>query len=241
MEAEGRFQLVRYSHIFASVVREVLEAKFLREVSPYPLTLSQFHLLKLIALNGGHQVGEVATVLGVSPPAATKNVNKLERLGLIVRNPSKGDRRATLLTPSAKGRRLVQKYEDLKADRLGPVLEEFPPGNLTDSPGFSSVSRFACCGWRTPRADCACAAPPTARRAAQSRRSMTGVPTGRLMETGPSKKPLRRRSELSIVSLVLGRAAWRGPSAGGWMAFGKRSYPPDARDPVCLLRGAFFQ
>lgn len=123
---EGQlFELLRYSHIFASVVREILEIKLLNEVCPNPLTLSQFHLLKLISLDGKHQVGQVADFLGVSPPAATKNVDKLEGLGLVFRKQSKGDRRATLLSSSAKGRRLVEKYENLKAKRLAPVLGAF--------------------------------------------------------------------------------------------------------------------
>jgi DNA-binding MarR family transcriptional regulator len=125
-----RFDLLRYSHIFASLVREILEVKFLREISPHPLTLSQFRLLKVITLNGHHQAGEMANVLGVSPPAITKIIDKLEQEGLITRVPSKGDRRATLVSPSAKGRRLVQKYEDLKTDRLGPVFQEFSSEEL---------------------------------------------------------------------------------------------------------------
>jgi DNA-binding MarR family transcriptional regulator len=123
-------RLVRYSHIFASAVREVLELKLLRAVCPTPLTLSQFQLLKLMSANGHHQVGEVADFLGVSPPAATKNIDKLERLGLVVRSPSKGDRRATLLTVSPKGRRLVRKYEEAKTARLSPVLERFEPEEI---------------------------------------------------------------------------------------------------------------
>ena len=123
---EGQlFELLRYSHIFASVVRDILEIKLLNEVCPNSLTLSQFHLLKLISLDGKHQVGQVADFLGVSPPAATKNVDKLEGLGLVFRKQSKGDRRATLLSSSAKGRRLVEKYENLKAERLAPVLSAF--------------------------------------------------------------------------------------------------------------------
>lgn len=118
-------RLVRYSHIFASAVREVLELKLVREVSSVPLTLSQFHLLKLMFLNGRHQVGEVADFLGVSPPAATKNIDKLEALGLVFRAPSEGDRRATLLSVSPKGRRLVRRYEALKTARLAPVLVKF--------------------------------------------------------------------------------------------------------------------
>ena len=123
-------QLLRYSHIFSSAVREILEVKFLKEASAHPLTVLQLRLLKLIGLSGARQVGELAVCLGVSAPAATKNINKLERLGLIVRSTSQGDRRATLLSPSAKGRRLLKKYEGLKSTRLGPVLEEFSGDEL---------------------------------------------------------------------------------------------------------------
>ena len=126
----GALQLLRSSHIFASAVREILELKLVREVSPVPLTLSQFHLLKLMFLNGRHQVGEVADFLGVSPPAATKNIDKLEAHGLVVRAPSRGDRRATLLSVSPKGRRLVRRYEALKTARLAPVLARFRPEEL---------------------------------------------------------------------------------------------------------------
>ena len=119
------FQLLRYSHIFASAVHDLLELKVLRKVTDDPLTLPQFHLLKLISLNGTHQVGEVAQFLGVSPPAASKNIDKLEGLGLVARSPSTDDRRATLLASSAKGRKLVKSYDALKEERLEPVLEGF--------------------------------------------------------------------------------------------------------------------
>lgn len=122
-----RLRLVRQSHIFASTVREILELKLLHEASPVSLTLSQLHLLKLMCLNGEHQVGEVADFLGVSPPAATKNIDKLEALKMVARAASKGDRRATLLSVSPKGRALVRRYERLKAARLSPVLEKFRP------------------------------------------------------------------------------------------------------------------
>jgi len=118
-------KLLRHSHIFSSAVRDILETQMLQEVSPFPLSLSQFHILKLMSINGDHQVGEVADFLGVSAPAATKNIDKLERLGLVVRKPNKDDRRATLLSVSPLGRKLVMSYEELKAARLYPALEEF--------------------------------------------------------------------------------------------------------------------
>lgn len=139
---DGLTALLRYSHIFASTVRELLELKILREASPAPLSLSQFHLLKLMAMNGRHQVGEVADFLGVSAPAATKNIDKLQRLGLVHRaRAEQGDRRATFLNVSPAGRALVKRYERLKLERLAPVLDEFETRELEQL--ASLLQRFA--------------------------------------------------------------------------------------------------
>jgi MarR family transcriptional regulator, organic hydroperoxide resistance regulator len=124
-DGETWIRLLRYSHIFASAVREILEVDPLQAASPLPISVSQFHLLRLMTLNGQHQVGEIAGFLGVSSPAATKNIDKLERLGLVVRARSRGDRRATLLSVSPRARRLVRRYEKVREERLRPVLEGF--------------------------------------------------------------------------------------------------------------------
>jgi DNA-binding MarR family transcriptional regulator len=129
-KAGDLMDFVRYSHIFAALVREILEVHLLRATTQLPLTVNQFHLLKLIALDGHHHLSDVAAFLGVSAPAATKNIDKLERLGLAARTPSMGDRRATWLTVSPEGRRLVQEYEERKSARLAPVLHDFPAAHL---------------------------------------------------------------------------------------------------------------
>jgi DNA-binding MarR family transcriptional regulator len=118
-------RLLRYSHIFSSAVREVLEVNLLKEITPLPLSLTQFHLLKLMTFDGRHQVGEIAGVLGMSAPAASKNVDKLEGLGLVMREPHEEDRRATLLSVSEEGRELVDRYEEAKTSILGPALKRF--------------------------------------------------------------------------------------------------------------------
>lgn len=124
------FQVLRYSHVFASAVHEVLDQRVLREACPYPLTVSQFHLLRLLAKNGLHQVGEAAGFLGVSAPAATKNIDKLEALGLLVRRPSRHDRRAMLLSVSRRGRRLVKAYEKLTLQRVTEISQSFSDDEL---------------------------------------------------------------------------------------------------------------
>lgn len=118
------YRFLRFSHILSSTLREILEQKYLSEVSTQKLTPTQFGFLKLIALNPDLQVGEVAKFLGVSSAAGTKTIDKLEGYGLVARGGSPGDRRATLLSASNKGRRLVKEYEQLKAARMAPVVGE---------------------------------------------------------------------------------------------------------------------
>jgi DNA-binding MarR family transcriptional regulator len=119
------YRLLRYSHIFSAAVCEILESRYLGEASAHAVTLRQFHLLKLIGLNGRQQVGEVAELLGISAAAASKTIDRLESLGLVARSSCEEDRRATLLAPSPEGRALIRRYEELKERRLEPVLEKF--------------------------------------------------------------------------------------------------------------------
>jgi DNA-binding MarR family transcriptional regulator len=133
--------LLRQTHIFASTVREVLEVKLLREVTTAPLTLPQLQLLKLMVRDGQHQLTQVARFLGVSPPAATKNIDKLVGLGLARRERSTGDRRATLLSASPEGCRLVEDYERKKAQLVTPVMERFRPDELVQL--TTLMERFA--------------------------------------------------------------------------------------------------
>jgi MarR family transcriptional regulator, organic hydroperoxide resistance regulator len=122
--------LTRYSHIFSSAVRESLEVGLLRDVAGDGLTLAQLHLLRFIVLTDDPPVGRVAEFLGVSAPAATKNLDKLESLGLVLRTRSRDDRRETLLTPTAEGERLVERFEEAERERLAPVRARFTADEL---------------------------------------------------------------------------------------------------------------
>jgi DNA-binding MarR family transcriptional regulator len=121
---EGFYRFLRYGHILSSLLREFLESSFLDQFCHDKLTRSQFCFLKLIAGNSELQVGEIAHCLGVSPAASSKNIDCLVELGLVVRETSPEDRRATLLSASPQGQNLVLEFERLKAARLAPVIEE---------------------------------------------------------------------------------------------------------------------
>ncbi len=118
------YRFLRSGHVLRSLLREFLEEDFLHKVPPHRLTRSQFCFLKLIAAKSELQVGELARALGVSPAASSKNLDRLERLGLVYRENSKQDRRVITLRASSMGETLVRTYESLKAAHLEPVIEK---------------------------------------------------------------------------------------------------------------------
>jgi DNA-binding MarR family transcriptional regulator len=125
--SESFYRFLRYGHVLSSLLREFLEESFLHEACEHKLTRAQFCFLKLITANADLQVGELARSLGVSAAASSKNLDRLENLGLGSRTASNEDRRATLLKASVAGERLVKEYERLKAARLAPVIDTLGP------------------------------------------------------------------------------------------------------------------
>jgi DNA-binding MarR family transcriptional regulator len=112
------------------VVREILDEKYLREATSLDISLPQFNLLRLIDHNGNHYVGEMANFLGVSQAAASKNVDKLVRLKLVAREIQADDRRATSLSLTARGKKIIRRYEALKQEKLREVMASFDPEEL---------------------------------------------------------------------------------------------------------------
>jgi DNA-binding MarR family transcriptional regulator len=155
LPGERFYRFLRYGHILSSLLREFLESSFLDQLVPFNLSRSQFCFLKLVAGNSELQVGELARYLGVSPAASSKNLDRLEELGLVVRETSPEDRRATLLSVSPEGRQLVDEFERLKASQLAPVIEEL---GEDQTEAFCDLLRKVCLGMleRTLVADAPC-------------------------------------------------------------------------------------
>lgn len=122
--------LIRYSHIVSSVVREILEADPLVQAGGAGVTPRQLQLLEFIAV-AGHRIDDVAKFLRVSPPAATKAVDKLERRGLVARTGCAGDRRVRLLECSPEGLELVTRYRALQQETLAGALGGFADEELS--------------------------------------------------------------------------------------------------------------
>jgi DNA-binding MarR family transcriptional regulator len=115
-----------------------LNRRLRRELAPLGITGGQASLLWVIRSNPGIGVRELASREGVSPPALTAYVDRLEAAGLVVRRRSEDDRRRVELAlteeglrvlRSARSRRtawLVARLRRLEPDELGAVEAALP-------------------------------------------------------------------------------------------------------------------
>ena len=131
MHSEVLRDFLHSAHIFASAVQDVLGERYLRQTTRFDISVPQMELLRLIRLGGDHQIRDFAAFLGVSSAAASKNVDKLVRLGLVNRTVQDRDRRAVSLDLSGRGRSLVAKYEEHKQDRLRAAIGQMPAGDVS--------------------------------------------------------------------------------------------------------------
>lgn len=89
--------------VFAGVA---LTTRALSEATPgLELTLPQWRVLVILGeADDGVTVSEVASQIGVTVPATSRQLRRLERRGLVVSGPDEHDRRATRVRLTASGR-----------------------------------------------------------------------------------------------------------------------------------------
>ena len=124
------------TQVFASGLSQVVEKKLLRQVVGTQLSFSQFKLLKLVALEGPHSLGDVALFLGISPAAASKAVDKLVRRKLLRRTEAQPDRRAIQLSLTESSRRLLAAYETARDRELARLFRGFSSAELHRAAGL---------------------------------------------------------------------------------------------------------
>ncbi|HKX76519.1 MAG TPA: MarR family transcriptional regulator [Acidimicrobiia bacterium] len=73
------------------------------------LTPERLELLSVLCWEGPMPANELATLLGVSPPAVTRMVNGLEQLGYVRRGREIIDGRLVVIRPTAAGRRAMER------------------------------------------------------------------------------------------------------------------------------------
>jgi DNA-binding MarR family transcriptional regulator len=117
-------------------------ARFEREAG---LTRSRVHLLWVLGETGPTTQQALASALGVTPRNVTGLVDGLVTSGHVTREPHPGDRRATLVTPTALGRRTIEDLVASHADLARRLFGDVPAARLAifDEVLSATVERFA--------------------------------------------------------------------------------------------------
>ena len=85
--------------------------------------------LQLIAERGALSTSTLATLLGIDPSTASRNLSGLERSGLIARQKGSDDGRQTDVRLTPRGRRAAQTVGTGASSALGSLLERVPRGD----------------------------------------------------------------------------------------------------------------
>jgi DNA-binding MarR family transcriptional regulator len=97
--------LVEFHEKFSSWEHGVVRGK--------PLTLQQIHAMEILCAHGRLTMKELAEKMGVTTGSLTVLVDRLEKKGIVERQPHESDRRSIRLGMTAKGEQLAAEHHDL--------------------------------------------------------------------------------------------------------------------------------
>jgi DNA-binding MarR family transcriptional regulator len=106
--------------------------------------IDQAGMAVLYMLHGeqpGLRVTDLAGRLGIDPPAVTRKVQQLERLGLVSRARDACDARASLLQVTDQGRQVLKRFLLARHQWLTALLADWPPAECREFARL--ISRFA--------------------------------------------------------------------------------------------------
>jgi DNA-binding MarR family transcriptional regulator len=82
------------------------------------LTMPQFMMLRVIDAEGPMKMVDIATMLGIRPPAVSAIVDAVEASGFVVREPDADDRRVTRVGITSAGSAALLEAEGLRREMM---------------------------------------------------------------------------------------------------------------------------
>ena len=89
------------------------------------LDRSAYSILCQLADTGRQRLGALANAFGLDPSTITRQVQALERAGLVARHPDDEDRRASILDLTDEGRTVLEHTRSYRRERLEQVLGDW--------------------------------------------------------------------------------------------------------------------
>ena len=118
-------ELTEALHDFFQAARRA-RGRAARDPSPGVLSLAQYHLLDPLAA-GPRTNRELAELAGISAPTATRMIDGLVERALVSRVEDPTDRRAVVISLTAKGRSALAKKQREYAERRSRLADALEP------------------------------------------------------------------------------------------------------------------
>ena len=128
--------LERFTEAWDDFANALRRARSRAWQQPSPLTPAQYHLLLALSHEPGLGVGEMAAAAGCASPTATRILDGLERDGVVEREPSTEDRRRTIVSLTAKGKRLLTQQRRKSQQTKQRLYDQLSPRERRQAEGL---------------------------------------------------------------------------------------------------------
>jgi DNA-binding MarR family transcriptional regulator len=91
-----------------------------------PMSLTAVSVLRTLETSGATRLTELSTAQGVTQPAMTQLVTRLERDGYVERGGSPHDARVVLVSLTESGRAFLRHRREMRAAHLSDLLDRLP-------------------------------------------------------------------------------------------------------------------
>ena len=104
-----------------------IEAAALKNSEFGELTVTEFHILESIGLEGKRTMSETAYLAGVTIGTLTTSMNRLIRKGVVERKRDLNDRRVVLVSLTERGRKAYLHHEAFHQEMTDSIMGELKP------------------------------------------------------------------------------------------------------------------
>lgn len=111
--------------ILVELFKDILgiEAAALKHSAFGELTVTEFHIIESIGLDGQKTMSETALLAGVTIGTLTTSINRLIRKGAVQRKRDDNDRRVVLVSLTELGRKAYLHHEEFHQEMTDSVIE----------------------------------------------------------------------------------------------------------------------
>lgn len=120
----------RLADIITSLQRTFM-LRLSKDLAKGHLSFPQYFLVSFLVQQGPLNMSGIAARMGTTTAAATGLVDRLEKLGLVLRGPASDDRRKIIVQPTASGAALVAEVRDDMIGNVLNIMEHLSPAEQT--------------------------------------------------------------------------------------------------------------